>query len=131
MSCRVTISQARRERSQMILQTLEIAPDQLKSRMGWEIKPEGACKAEICIPLASPVLTATGSIDVSKLAERLRMPLIHDPAAGLWALGPEGGATALTTAVAPDFELPDWQGQTFRLNSLRGKKVLLVAWASW
>jgi len=99
--------------------------------MGWEIKPQGACKAEVCIPLPSPVLTTTGFIDVSKLAERLRMPLVHDQAAGLWVLGPEGGAKALTTAVAPDFELPDWQGQPFRLSSLRGKKVLLVAWASW
>ena len=115
----------------MILHTLEISHDQLKSRMGWEIKPQGACKAEVCIPLPSPVLTTTGFIDVSKLAERLRMPLVHDQAAGLWVLGPEGGTKALTTAVAPDFELPDWQGQPFRLSSLRGKKVLLVAWASW
>jgi peroxiredoxin len=37
----------------------------------------------------------------------------------------------LTTAVAPELELPDADGNPFRLSSLRGQKVLLVAWASW
>lgn len=115
----------------MILEALEISPDELKARTGWEIKPQGACKGEVCVPLPSSVTTTEGLIDVQKLSEKLNMPLVHDEAAGLWSLGPEAGGKALTTAVAPDFELPDWQGQTFRLSSLRGKKVLLVAWASW
>jgi hypothetical protein len=115
----------------MILETLEITPDELKSRTGWDIKPQGACKGEICIPLPSLVTTQEGLIDIQKLAEKLNMPLIQDETAGLWCLGPEAGGKALTTAVAPDFELPDWQGQTFQFSSLRGKKVLLVAWASW
>lgn len=59
------------------------------------------------------------------------MPLVHDEAAGLWALGPEAGGKALSSAVAPELELPDWRGESFRLSSLRGKKVLLVAWAPW
>ena len=59
------------------------------------------------------------------------MPLVHDEAAGLWSLGPESGGKALTTATAPDFELPDRHGQPFRLSSLRGRKVLLLTWASW
>lgn len=115
----------------MILETLEISPDVLKSRTGWEIKPQGACKGEICVPLFSSVTTTSGLIDVQKLAEKLNMPIIEDEAAGLWCVGPEAGGKALTTAIAPDFELPDWKGQTFRLSSLRGKKVLLVTWASW
>ena len=59
------------------------------------------------------------------------MPLVHDAAAGLWALGPEAGGRALTSAQAPELILPDWRGNEFRLSSLRGRKVLLVAWASW
>ncbi len=115
----------------MITQTLEITAGQLKSRTGWEIKPQGACKGEICIPLPSAVTTEAGLIDLPKLAQKLNMPLIQAEAAGLWCLGPESGGRALTTAIAPDFELPDWQGRSFRLSSLRGQKVLLVAWASW
>ena len=33
--------------------------------------------------------------------------------------------------VAPELELPDADGNTFKLSSLRGQKVVLVAWASW
>jgi hypothetical protein len=72
-----------------------------------------------------------GSLDVRVLSERLGMPLLQDEATGVWALGPESGGRALTTAVAPDLELPDVDGNLFRLSSLRGRKVLLVAWASW
>ena len=56
-----------------------------------------------------------------------------DERRGLWALGPETAVTgrALTTAVAPELELPDAAGNSFRLSSLRGKKVVLAAWSSW
>src|SRR5690348_10048451 len=114
----------------MISETLFVTPDQLKRRTGWEIKPQGACKDEICIPLSSPVTTSDDLVDLRKLAKKLNMPLIHDKAAGLWCLGPEAGGKALTSSTAPDFELPDLQGKPFRLCSLRGKKVLLVVWAS-
>jgi len=32
---------------------------------------------------------------------------------------------------APDFALPDPSGRVHRLSDHRGKKVLLVTWASW
>lgn len=115
----------------MIITDLLVSPEDLKERTGWEIKPQGACKGEICVPLPVKVTTEDGRVEVEKLAERLRMPLVHEPAAGLWSLGPESGGKALTTAVAPDFELPDRYGQPFRLSSLRGRKVLLITWASW
>jgi hypothetical protein len=60
------------------------------------------------------------------------MPLVHDTDAGVWALGP--GTTSgrvLSTAIAPDPGLIDRRGEPFRLSSLRGRKVLLVAWASY
>ena len=111
----------------MILETLELDRAAFTARTGWELKPEGACKGEVCVPLPD-------GDDVESLAARLGMPLLHDEGHGLWALGPESAVTgrALTTAVAPDFELPQvLTGEPFRLSSLRGQKVLLVAWASW
>lgn len=94
-------------------------------RTGWAIKPEGACKGDVCVPLPG-----TDAVTVS---ERLGMPLVADEEHGLWALGPETGFTgrALTTAELPDIVLPDLSGTPFALRSLRGQKVLLVAWASW
>jgi peroxiredoxin len=38
---------------------------------------------------------------------------------------------ALASLEAPDFTLPDPAGRPHRLSDYRGKKVLLVTWASW
>jgi hypothetical protein len=74
-----------------------------------------------------------GRVDVGVLAERLAMPLVHDEESSLWAMGPESGVTgrALTTAKVPEIVLPDLDGNEVAISSLRGQKVLLVAWASW
>jgi hypothetical protein len=57
---------------------------------------------------------------------------VHDEDAGLWALGPESlGDRALLSAQAPDLVLAALDGRPFRLSSLRGQKVLLVAWAPY
>ena len=51
---------------------------------------------------------------------------------GLWALGPASmSGRALSTAVAPELELPDLDGNMFQLSSLRGKKVVIVSWAPY
>lgn len=112
----------------MILQTLEIDIAEFARRTGWELKPQGACKGERCVPLGGVV---GQTLDAATLAQRLGMPLVHDEASGLWCLGPEAGGNALTSAEAPELELPDLEGVPFHLSSLRGRKVVLVAWASW
>ncbi len=112
----------------MISTTTTVEIDKFERQTGWAIKPEGACKYDRCIPLPRPMADA---VDLHEIAGLLNMPLIHDADAGLWCLGPEAGGKALASSQAPDLELPDWRGNTFRLASLRGTKVLLVAWASW
>jgi peroxiredoxin len=37
----------------------------------------------------------------------------------------------LQSLEAPDFTLPDLDGKTYSLSQFRGKKVLLLSWASW
>lgn len=116
----------------MLLETLAIDAAELAARTGWTLKPEGACKGDRCVPLPAETLLDGGArVDMRVLAERLGMPLVRDAGSGLWCAGPESGGHALASAVAPDFALPDWRGHSFRLSSLRGTKVLLVAWASW
>lgn len=112
----------------MILEQLEVTPQELQARTGWEVKPEGACKADRCVPLPDG---AADRLDVRVLAERLGMALVHDSEHGLWALGPESGRRTLLSAALPDITLPDRDGNPFKLSSLLGTKVLLVAWASW
>jgi hypothetical protein len=112
----------------MILERLAIDPAPFERQTGWAIKPQGACKGDRCVPLRAG---RDGSIDARLLADRLGMALVHDEASGLWALGPEAGGRALTSAQAPNLVLPDLNGRTFELASLRGSKALLIAWASW
>ena len=112
----------------MILESLAISTGEFERRTGWAVKPEGLCKGDVCLPLPA----GDGErLDARVLTQRLNMPLVHDEGHDLWCLGPEAGGKSLATAEAPDFELPDIDGNPFRLSSLRGRKVLLVAWASW
>lgn len=118
----------------MILQEPVVDRAAFEAASGWEFKPEGACKGDVCIPLAPGVADSAGAgrFDAARLAEALQLPLIEDPAAGLWALGPEAlGGRTLASSVAPELVLPDLDGNEFRLSSLRGKKVLLIAWAPY
>jgi hypothetical protein len=93
---------------------------------GWEVKPEGACKGEVCVPLPG------GGFDVAAAAEALGMALVRDNELGVWALGPETlGGRALITAEAPELVLPDLDGNEFVLSSLRGQKVAIVSWAPY
>jgi hypothetical protein len=116
----------------MILDSLTLDPAALTSRTGWVIKPQGACKGEVCVPLPG-ARRPDGSWDATIVADRLGMPIVADPAHHVWALGPETAVTgrALTTAHAADLVLPDWHGRPVALTDLRPQKVVLVAWASW
>ncbi len=104
--------------------------DVLARETGWDVKPYGACRGERCVPLP-PGALHDGVVALPVFAERLRMPLLHDEQTGVWALGPESGGPALTTVQAPDLVLPTLTGEPFALSQLRGRKVLIAAWASW
>ena len=112
----------------MIFTSAGVTADEFAHVTGWRVKPEGLCREDRCVPFHA---VADDAIDLAAAADALAMPLVHDAQHGLWALGAEAGGRALRSAIAPDIELPDFRGGTFRLSSLRGTKVLLLAWASW
>ena len=113
----------------MLLRSLNIPRSEFEAGTGWTLKPQGACQGEICIPLSQP---AGDPVDVARVAGEIGMPLAASPEHGLWALGPASiGARALASAEAPDLRLPNLDGEEFRLSSLRGRKVLLYAWAPY
>jgi hypothetical protein len=113
----------------VVLERPEVDRAAFAAQTGWEIKPEGACKADRCVPL--PDAPDDGPIDAHVLSTRLGMALVADEPRGLWALGPESGGRALLSAVMPELELPDRHGRPFALRSLRGTRIVMVAWASW
>lgn len=99
---------------------------------GWSAKPEGLCRADECVPLPAGA-SRDGRIDVEAFWRHRGAPVLHSEARDLWVLGESAHARnqALADELAPDFTLPDLQGQPRRLSSLRGNKVFLVTWASW
>jgi len=114
----------------MITDSLTVDRAEFEARTGWELRPEGACKGEVCIPLAHP--PEGDALDLVGLADQMGLPLVEDSSHGLWALGPETiGSRALATAQAPNLTLPDVNGEIFELASLRGKKVFLYAWSPY
>ena len=103
---------------------------------GWEAKPEGLCQGSTCVPLPAGRerdFVRDGRIDLAALWRHLRQPVLHSDRGDVWVLARSAGerTAALASLEAPDFALPDLAGRVHRLSDYRGKKVLLVTWASW
>ena len=110
----------------------------LKGATGFVIKPQGVCRDELCFPIPrgrrSAFLSNQSSItwfNLSEFARLLRQPVARE--ADVWYFGPraEEQNSFTKSLVAPDFKLPDMNGRAHSLQDFRGKKVLLLTWASW
>ena len=72
-------------------------------------------------------------LNFSALADQMAKPWAGDSKNRVWYFGAEAAdrGNALRSLEAPDFELPDLDGKMHRLSDYRGRKVFLLAWASW
>lgn len=115
----------------MLLEDLFPTAAEFNAATGWKVEPRGACKGELCVPLPPQALTGD-RVDAVAVAERLGMAVVKDEARPRWALGPESfSGHALASVAAPDLQLETFDGEPFSLASLRGTKVVLVAWAPY
>jgi hypothetical protein len=105
----------------------------LERATGWLRKPEGLCRDDVCVPVRSPDLDVDGRIDLAVFAAALRRPAAVDAKERAAFLGTAAAerADALTAEEVPDFRLPDLEGHEHSLSEHRGRKVLLVVYASW
>lgn len=113
---------------------VRLSPAALRDALGWDLKPQGLCKDDRCVPVGGLADLVTGDgIDLPGLAAVLARPLALDVDARAAYLGTaaEERAARLASLQAPDFTLPDLGGRMHTLSGYRGKKVLLVAYASW
>ncbi len=104
------------------------------------LKPKGVCRDELCYPIPKNRKTAflrreskTTWFNLSEFARLLRQPVAHDAETSVWYFGPRQDVqnAFVASLTAPDFTLPDRQGKPHSLRDFRGKKVLLLTWASW
>lgn len=96
----------------------------------FEIKPQGACRADLCIPV-SKSLRSGEWFNLSGFARHIRQSVVAD--SGVWSFGeiPVLRGDFYRSRVAPDFAVPDRAGRLVHLSDFRGRKVLVVTWASW
>lgn len=113
---------------------------ELIASTGWELKPEGVCKDEVCVPVPDARRAAiiregpSGAlVNLTEFARLIEQPVAHDAQNSVWYFGPAGWEwkTRLESRQAPDFTLPDLSGQMHSLSELRGRKIFLLFWASW
>ena len=116
---------------------LWLSLEDLTAATGWERKPQGLCLGERCVPIPpsrrDEWVSPNGRFNVAAFARYLEQPVVHDDEAVVWLVG-ESAATrrdALRSLDAPDFRLPDLDGNVHALSDFRGQKILLLSWASW
>ena len=104
------------------------------------IKPQGVCRDELCFPLPksrkAEFVSKKGAVtwfNLSEFAKLIKQPVVADQKNGVWYFGARNAEQNgyLTSLEAPNFTLPDLGGKLHSLTDFRGKKVLLVTWASW
>jgi hypothetical protein len=104
------------------------------------IKPQGVCRDELCFPLPKNRKAefvskkgATVWFNLSEFAKLINQPVVTDQKNGVWYFGARSSEqnSYLASLEAPNFTLPDLNGKLHSLTEFRGKKVLLVTWASW
>jgi hypothetical protein len=118
---------------------LWITAADLKRATRFEVKPQGVCRDELCFPLPKArqqefihMTPPVSWFNMTAFANLVHQPVAHDATLETWYFGLRSDQRQqLSSLQAPDFTLPDLQGKPHRLSDFRGKKVLLVTWASW
>ena len=111
-----------------------ISAQTLHDDLGWELKPEGLCRDDVCVLVPDrDALEVDGKIDAMAIAALLDRPAVLDQASGIAAIGAQRSVRrrALDDLQAPDFVFPDLDGTPHALSDHRSKKRLLVAFSSW
>jgi peroxiredoxin len=108
----------------------------LLAATGFELKPEGLCRDELCYPLPpgrEAEFVRDGHVNVAAFWRHRGGAVIATENGDTWALGDamDERRARMDALEAPDFTLPDSSGEMHSLSDYRGQKVLLTTWASW
>jgi hypothetical protein len=116
---------------------LWIKLEDFENLTGWQVKPAGVCKDDICVPISpgreSEFLRDDNSFNLAALSRLLGETAVHSDDMSVWVFSePASKIRGRHQSLgAPDFALPDLDGRLHHLSDYRGNKVLLFAWASW
>ncbi len=96
----------------------------------FELKPQGACRAELCIPITKEMRQGD-YFHLTAFARKIGEAYVADD--NVWSFGeiPVLTGSYTESRQAPDFAVPDRAGKIVHLKDFLGKKVLVITWASW
>lgn len=105
----------------------------LEAATGWTREPQGLCRGDACVALQDGWTDGDGRIDLTAFAGHLNQPVVHDSERAVWAFGASAGQRGedLRSLQAPDFTLPDLDGEPHSLSDYRGSKVFLYTYGSF
>jgi hypothetical protein len=112
------------------VQNLWVQKQDLPRINEFEVKPQGACRADVCIPL-SKTLKNGDWFNLTGFAHKIGETVVADQ--NVYSLGeiPVLRGSFYNSRIAPDFAVPDRKGKVIHLSDFRGKKTLVITWASW
>jgi hypothetical protein len=108
--------------------------DDFARATGWTLKVEGLCKGEICVPVRDSAAMSNGeAIDIAEFARVTGRNVIIDSDRNVLAMGEQASSrsASMATLDAPNFTLPDINGNLVSLSDFAKRKKLLLAWSSW
>jgi hypothetical protein len=106
---------------------LLVSADALLDATGWELKPQGLCQGEVCVPAA-----LSEPVSLVEVAALLGRPLAHHDLGDqvVAVLGEAAGSRVGPGESAPPLVLPDVDGAPLPVG-VRGRKTAVVAWSTW
>ena len=111
-----------------------ISIEDFETATGWQLKPEGLCFADTCVPVAnSGALSNKSHIDLVEFAQVTQQNIVVDRQRQVAALGEraDSRSESMSSLLAPDFKLPDIHGRQVSFSDFNRRKRLLLAWSSW
>jgi hypothetical protein len=110
-----------------------VAPPAVATAIGWQLKLEGLCRDDVCVPVLGRLPLDDGRVDLVAAAGVLERPTLLDADADMLVVGVSAAdrREALRGLQLPAFVLPDLDGTLHTNDEWRGKKKLLVAFSSW
>jgi len=118
----VITDEARPTSAEAVAGSVLIDPADLATAVGWALKPEGLCRADVCVPVQDRDALFSGDrLDLGRVAEALDRPFLVDD--GVAVMGEPRLTRRLATdgLQAPAFTLPDLAGQHHALEEWLGR----------
>ena len=106
---------------------LGLDADAILSCTGWELKQQGLCRGDVCLParLQAPVPLEALAVAFGR---PVAVELLGDRVVA--AFGAQSGSTVRTGDQAPPLSLPDVSGAPVPITG-KGRKTAVVAWSTW